>query len=94
MGGVSEDGSQSTLRVREAGTQRYSVGMDTPRFLATFLGEMPLASSLLADSIRPTRDVQHLNGPKTAFRVKLSPRKAALRSCEPKSGSYPPLFAA
>lgn len=35
----------------EARIQQYSVGTDTPRFLATSRGGTPLAKSFLADSI-------------------------------------------
>src|ERR1035441_352682 len=43
---------QEDHRTDEAGTQRYKVGTDTPRFRATSLGGTPLASNFFADSIR------------------------------------------
>ena len=37
----------------DAGTQRYSVGIETPRFSATSRGDIPLLRSLRADSTFP-----------------------------------------
>src|SRR6218665_3167017 len=51
MGSAEKTENKAREACVEAGTQRYSVGMDTPRFLATSLGGTPLASSFLADSI-------------------------------------------
>ncbi len=39
-------------RAEDAGTQRYSVGIETPKFRATSFGGTPVASNFLADSIR------------------------------------------
>src|SRR6218665_1399328 len=51
MGSSQKTENKARKACVEAGTQRYSVGMDTPRLLATSLGGTPLASSFLADSI-------------------------------------------
>ena len=47
-GSVIDPLSQTAYVREEAGTQRYSVGTDTPKLLATSCGGVPLANSFLA----------------------------------------------
>src|SRR5512133_2157305 len=42
-----------TAQRLDAGTQRYSVGIETPRFSATSRGDIPSLKSLRADSTFP-----------------------------------------
>ena len=48
QGSVIDPRSQTAYVLEEAGTQRYSVGTDTPKLLATSCGGVPLANSFLA----------------------------------------------
>jgi hypothetical protein len=53
-GSVIDPLSQTPYVREEAGTQRYSVGTDTPKLFATSCGGVPLANSFLAACTLPS----------------------------------------